>query len=99
MAAAPTGTRTLAVKEPQILHHYPADTAGFYWHHKILLYKISPGVFIGVTPDGDLERINLYKVDYLPLEHRSNFPVPQGPYVHTFNDLFRADLERYTRRA
>ena len=97
MAALPA--RTLDVKEPQILRHYPNDGNAFYWHHRLLLHKIAPGVFIGPTPDGDLERINLHDVDHLPLERRADFPPAQAPYVYAFDDLPRGELERFKRRA
>jgi hypothetical protein len=42
MAAQPL--RTLDLREPQILRHYPNDANAFYWHHRLLLTKISPGI-------------------------------------------------------
>lgn len=98
MAAVPAA-RTLDVREPQILRHYPADPAGFYWHHRLLLHKVQPGVFIALTPDGDLERIDLHSVDHLPLERRADFPGPQSPFVYAFDELSRVELERFRRRA
>lgn len=91
--------RTLDLREPQILRHFPHDQNGFYWHHRILLHKISPGIFIALTPDADLERINLFEVDHLPLERRADFPGPQAPYVYAFDEVPRAELERHKRRA
>ena len=91
--------RTLDVREPQILRHYPADANGFFWHHRLLLHKVQPGVFIALTPDGDLERIDLHTVDHLPLERRADFPGPQSPYVYAFDELGRVELERFRRRA
>lgn len=91
--------RTLDIREPQVLRHYPHDAHGFFWHHRVLLCKITPGQFIALTPDGDLERINLLEVDHLPLERRSDFPAPQSPYVYAFDELGRNELERFKRRA
>ena len=97
--AAGDAPRTLDIKEPQILRHYPADANAFYWHHRVLLVKVSPGIWIGLTPDGDLERINLHDVDHLPLERRSDFPGPQSPYIYAFDEISRQELERHKRRA
>ena len=97
MAGAPP--RTLDIREPQILRHYPQDANGFFWHHRVLLCKITPGQFIALTPDGDLERINLLEVDHLPLERRTDFPAPQSPFVYAFDELGRNELERFKRRA
>ena len=97
MAAQPL--RTLDLREPRILRHYPNDANAFYWHHRLLLTKVSPGVFIALTPDGDIERLDLHQLDHIPLERRSDFPAAQAPYVYAFDDLSRADLETYRRRA
>lgn len=91
--------RTLDIREPQVLRHYPADANAFYWHHRVLLTKVSPGVFIALTPDGDIERLDLHHVEHLPLERRADFPGPQAPYVYAFDELSRAELERHRRRA
>lgn len=97
MAAQPL--RTLDLREPQILRHYPNNANAFHWHHRLLLTKVSPGIFIALTLDGDIERLDLHQVDHIPLERRADFPVAQAPYVYAFDDLSRADLERYRRRA
>eukprot|EP00435_Cladocopium_sp_Y103_P065522 s1362_g27.t1 len=67
--------------------------------HRLLLTKVSPGIFIALTPDGDIEGLDLHQVGHIPLERRADFPAPQAPYVYAFDDLSRADLERYRRRA
>eukprot|EP00439_Symbiodinium_sp_Y106_P032290 s1103_g3.t2 len=91
--------RTLDIKEPQILRHYPNDAAGFLWHHRVLLPKTAPGIWIGATPDGDIERIDLNVTAHVPLERRADFPVAQAPFVYAFDPIPRADLEAYHRRA
>ena len=96
---AAVAPRTLDIKEPQVLRHYPGDPNNFLWHHQILLHKIAPGHFVALTPDGDLERVDLHQVDHLTLERRADFPAPQAPFVCAFDEIARADLERYKRRA
>ena len=91
--------RTLDLKEPQVLLHFPNDAGGFFWHHRLLLEKTAPGVWIGVTPDGDIERINLNQAQHVPLDRRADFPHAQAPYVYAFDPIPRADLESYRRRA
>ena len=98
MAAEPP-PRTLDIREPQILRHYPGDANGFFWHHRVLLEKTGPGVWIGVTPDGDIERIDLNIIVHVPLERRADFPEGQAPFVYAFDPIPRADLEAYHRRA
>ena len=91
--------KTLDIKEPQILRHFPNDANAFFWHHRVLLSKVSPGIWVALTPDSDLERIDLHNTDHIQLERRANFPGPQSPYVYAFDELGRGDLERHKRRA
>ena len=96
MAADP---KTLDIREPQILRHFPADGGGYYWHHRILLEKTGPGQWIAVSPDGDLERIDLTVVAHITLDRKADFPAAQAPYVYAFDELPRAELESLKRRA
>ena len=82
-----------------MIRHYPNDAAGFFWHHRVLLQKCSPGVWIALTPDGDLERIDLGQVDHITLDRRSLFPPAQAPYTYAFDDMTKTELEMYRRRA
>ena len=65
----------------------------------VLLEKTGPGVWIGVTPDGDIERIDLNVRRYVTLDRRSDFPGPQAPFVYAFAPVPRAELESYHRPA
>ena len=68
--------RTLDIREPQIIRHYPNDDNGFLWAHRVLLEKAGPGIWIGLRPDGDLERIDLNVVVHIALNiSRSPGPV------------------------
>eukprot|EP00435_Cladocopium_sp_Y103_P074830 s13_g51.t1 len=91
--------KTLDIKQPQIIRHFPLDAGGFYWHHRVLLEKTAPGQWIALSPDGDLERVDLTTVTHIPLDRRSDFPLAQAPYVYAFDELSRAELESHVRRA
>ena len=52
-----------------------------------------------LTPDGDIERIDLNVVQRIPLERRAEFPAPQAPFVYAFDPIPRADLSSFHRRA
>eukprot|EP00438_Fugacium_kawagutii_P027262 Skav214355 [mRNA] locus=scaffold86:483215:498428:+ [translate_table: standard] len=65
----------------------------------LLLEKCSPGVWIGVSPDGDLERIDLNLTEHITLDRKALFPRAQSAYVYAFDELSRAELEAYKRRA
>lgn len=91
--------KTLDIKEPQILQHFPADAGGFFWHHRVLLEKCAAGVWIGLSPDGDLERIDLNTTAHVALDRKAAFPGPQAAYVYAFDEMSRGELEGYRRRA
>lgn len=50
---------SLDIPDPQILLVFPDDANGVTHHHRILLHKLGPGRWIGVTPDHDLETLDL----------------------------------------
>ena len=91
--------RTLDLREPQIIIHFPGDQGGYFWHHRVLLEKCGPGVWIGLTPDGELQRIDLATTTHIALDRKAEFPAPQRPYVYAFDPLSRGELESYRRRA
>eukprot|EP00959_Pyramimonas_sp_CCMP1952_P032282 677586-Pyramimonas_sp.AAC.1 len=53
---------TLDVADPQILVRYENDPHGFYWHHRVLLFRVSEDIWICLTPDHDLVRVKLLDV-------------------------------------
>ena len=91
--------KTLDLKDPQILRHYPGDLGGFFWHHRVLLEKCGPGIWIGLTPDGDLERIDLNVTAHITLDRKADFPPAQAPYVYAFDEMTRGELDGFRRRA
>eukprot|EP00959_Pyramimonas_sp_CCMP1952_P140266 2934936-Pyramimonas_sp.AAC.1 len=62
---------TLDIPEPQVLVHYPNDEGGMFWHHRILVKKITAGVWIAITPDLELVRHNLLEQRHLVLDRNS----------------------------
>ena len=53
------GDQTLDVSFQQILFHYPADTNGLFWHHRVLLVQGDAGVWIAATPDHEVVVMDL----------------------------------------
>lgn len=90
---------TLDIAEPQILIEYPNDGAGCYWHHRILLKKLSAGVWLAATPDGDPQQHDLNVESYKVLERNAMFPIAQRPYVYGFDPLPCAQLLALKRLA
>lgn len=96
MAADP---KTLDIREPQILRHFPGDPAGFDYHHRVLLEKCGPGVWVALSPDGDLERVDLTASPYIPLDRKASFPPAVAAQVYAFDPMTRGELESFRRRA
>eukprot|EP00974_Lingulodinium_polyedra_P060191 5802085-Lingulodinium_polyedra.AAC.1 len=71
---------TLDIAEAQIIVEYPDDEGGFYWHARVLLEKVSPGVWVSLTPDMELCVIDLRVVRRIVLGRRAEFPAPQRGY-------------------
>ena len=91
--------RTLNVREPQVLIHYPADNAGFYWHHRVLLRRLAAGRWVCLTPDHELVQHDLVAEEHIILDRNSAFPAAQAAHVYAHDEIGRAALEVFRRRA
>lgn len=90
---------SLDVPEPQILLNFPGDANGFFHHHRLLLKRLSPGRWIALSPDYELETIDLNARQHIVLGRRSPFPAHLLPEIYAFDVIPRGDLESYRRRA
>jgi hypothetical protein len=90
---------TLDIPEPQVIVEYEEDEDGFYWHHRVLLKRIGGPKWVALTPDQDLETIDLNEMHHIVLERNADFPRAQRPYVYCFDDLSRSTLDAHKRRA
>ena len=99
MAAAAAPILTLDILEIQVIVEYPLDAGGFYWHHRILLKKVSNGIWLTLTPDHDVVRHDFNSQNHLVLDRNSGFPRAQAPYVYAFDPISRALLESKKRSA
>ena len=53
----------LDIADYQILVHFPDDNH-YRWHHRVLLHKIGGGRWVALTPDGDMEVIDLKEQEH-----------------------------------
>ena len=90
---------TLDIPEPQVLVHYPADAGGLTWHHRILVKKVTAGVWIAVTPDLELVRHNLLEHRHIVLDRNAMFPADRRPFCYGFDPVPRAEILALKRRA
>ena len=89
---------TLDIKEPQTLLHFPYDD-GFYWHHRILVRRAKGSVWILLTPDGDLEVVDLAARRHLVIGRNARFPATQRDFVYGFDDVSAQELRDAKRNA
>jgi hypothetical protein len=99
MAAAMARIVTLDIPEVQIIVEYPLDAGGFFWHHRVLLKRVTQGVWMCLTPDMEVVRLDLGAMRHIVLERLADFPPPQAAYVYCFDPVSRATLEAKKRLA
>jgi hypothetical protein len=99
VAGAAAAVLTLDIADAQILIHRPADPNGLTWHHWILLKRLAPGQWLGLTPLGASERVDLANVQHVVLERLAQFPAAQRATVLAHDPVSRAALESHKRRA
>eukprot|EP00959_Pyramimonas_sp_CCMP1952_P454025 9469237-Pyramimonas_sp.AAC.1 len=90
---------TLDIPEPQVLVHYPDDEGGLFWHQRILVKKIAPGIWIAATPDLELVRHNLLEQRHKVLDRNAMFPANIRAQVYGFDPVPRADILALKRQA
>ena len=86
---------TLDIPGPE----YEEDEDGFYWHHRVLLKRISGPKWVALTPDQDLETVDLAELHHIVLERNADFPRAQRPYIYCFDEIPRSTLDAHKRRA
>jgi len=96
MAAA---VRTLDIADPQVIVEYPLDAGGFYWHHRVLLHRIAPGVWISLTPDLELKRYDLNVQEHMLVGRATAFPPNQAQYVYAHDAISAVQLRHWRRQA
>lgn len=98
MAALPDDY-TLDVSDPQVAVHFPADPGGFFYHHRLLLAKLSAGRWVASSPDHELEVVDLNTQRHRILTRRAPFPADIRDVVYAFDPINKVDLDRIKRQA
>ena len=78
--------RTLDTELKQVLVDFFDDEEGYFWHHRLLVVKGDPGIWIAATPTLGIQRLDLSEHRVLPLSRVGAFP----PEVR--GQLFSFDL-------
>ncbi|CAK0797517.1 unnamed protein product [Prorocentrum cordatum] len=70
-----------------------------FWDHRILVKKITAGVWIAIAPDPELVRHNLLEQRHLVLDRNSMFPANRRGEVYGFDPVPRAEILALKRQA
>ncbi|CAK0884926.1 unnamed protein product, partial [Prorocentrum cordatum] len=82
-----------------ILMLHENDPHGFFWHHRLLLFRASEDIWICLTPDDDLVRVKLLDTRHEVLERRAPFPAHLTNQVYAHDPIGGAALAAFRRRA
>ena len=93
------GEYTLDIPEVQVLINYPLDGDGFFWHHRILLHRITGGTWLALTPDHEVVQHDLAGLPHRVLDRRALFPEDIAGEVYAHDVIGRATLTAYKRQA
>ena len=91
---------TLDVEQSQVLVDYP-DDANYTWHHRLLLVSLGGSVWICVTPDLAVQRIDLSNHRVVVLQRNAAFPAARVGDTYGFDagDVTPAVLADLLRQA
>jgi hypothetical protein len=90
---------TLDIPEIQVLVNFPGDRDGFYWHHRILLHRIDGAVWLTLTPDHDIERLDLNVVPHRVLQRKAAFPEDILDEIYAHDAIARPALLGFKKTA
>jgi hypothetical protein len=90
--------RTLDISELQVVVEFPND-ANVTWHHRVLLHRVTDATWITLTPDLELERLNLAARRHRVLERAARFPADVEEDLYYFDPLEKGVLIRNKRLA
>lgn len=96
--ADPNRILTLDIPEVQIIVHFPNDPT-FGWHHRVLLRRVSGGIWMCLTPDLEVCRHDLNVLRHQVLSRSSEFPPEHEGDLYCFDPVSRATLESKKRIA
>lgn len=84
---------TLNTAHTQVLIDFFEDQH-YSWHHRLLVVELSPGRWASVTPDLDVETVDLSGHRVLPLARSSPFPARAQSDMYVFDEVSPADMRR-----
>lgn len=84
---------TLDTAHTQVLIDFFEDQH-YSWHHRLLIVELSPGRWAAVSPDLDVETVDLSGHRVLPLSRSSPFPARAQSDMYVFDEVSPSDMRR-----
>ncbi|CAK0847980.1 unnamed protein product, partial [Prorocentrum cordatum] len=81
----------------QVLVHYPDED--LEWHHRVLLHRVEGALWLGLTPDHEIVRVDLGVLRHHVLDRSSAFPAQFAPMVYAFDPFDGQTLRDAKRQA
>ena len=82
---------SLDIKDKQILVRYDDDDY-FTWHHRVLLHRVAGSLWIVLTPDLSVQRLDLAAESILPLARADKIPARALNDCYLFDSLSAQEL-------
>ena len=73
------------------------DDEDFQWHHRLLLERGSPGVWVCANPTMSVQQVDLIQLRVIPLSRHSPYPDALEGNLFHFEDLTVEDLDKLRR--
>ena len=84
---------TLDTEFHQVLFDFFADPNGLFWHHRLLVVPLGGSLWVGVTPDESVQRVDLADHRVIFLARNAAFPAARR------NDSYVFDEDAFTPAA
>jgi hypothetical protein len=88
-------TKVLDVSGVRVIVKFPVDVPGVYWFQRLAVLRVSPDRWVMLTPDYDLEVIDLDTLTHHVLGQNTPFSRVQDSYVYAFGPIDHAEIKRY----
>jgi hypothetical protein len=92
---------SLDIPYRQCLIDFFDDEGGFRWHMRVLIFasNASDGRWVGITPDHEVQVIDLSKHRVIPLARSADLPAEQVRETYAFDEFEDGELDDLVRRA
>ena len=79
--------RSLDIDDFQVIVEFAGDDEEFRWHHRVALHRLGPERWVMLTPDFNLEVVDLSTQSYRLLARHANFPQGLANQIYAFAPL------------